>query len=165
VPDGAVRWQGWHPAKVFCSSVIGAPLAAVWARVRDFAGMGAWHPDVADMHMLGGARSDQISAVRDFSINGGHLLERLTYLSDAEHAFRYKIDESPMPWLNYHAGVRFYPITNDDTTLGVWTADWVAAPQDDVGLIPGIHANVFQKAFDTLGEVLRGGGRSAGAGS
>ena len=155
--EGAVRWQGLRPAKVFCSSVIGAPLDRVWATVRDFAGMGGWHDDVRDMHILAGAPGDQVSAVRDFSMNGGHLLERLTYMSDSEHAFRYVIDESPMPWLNYHAGARFYPISADDTTCAVWTADWVAAPHDDARLMPAIHADVFQKAFDTLDRQLRPG--------
>ncbi len=154
-PAGAVRWQGWRPAKVFCSSVIAAPLDAVWARARDFAGMGAWHPDVADMHMRGGGRADQVGGVRDFSMNGGHLLERLTWFSDTEHAYRYTIDESALPWLHYHAGLRFHPVSADDTTLGVWTADWVAAAQDDLALIPAIHADVFQKGFDTLAERLR----------
>ncbi len=153
-PAGARRWQGFRPAKVFCSSVINAPLDRVWAMARDFAGMGAWHEDVRDMHMRGGAPADQVGAVRDFSMNGGHLLERLTYLSDTDHAFRYTIDESPMPWLDYHAGARFYPVSATDTTFAVWTADWVAAPNDDVTLIPNIHANVFQKAFDTLDRIL-----------
>ena len=152
---GVIRWQGFRPAKVFCSSVVQAPLAAVWARARDFGGMGAWHPDVMDMHMQGGAPADQVGATRDFSMNGGHLLERLTYLSDSEHAYRYTIDESAIPWLHYHAGLRFHRVSADDTTLGVWTADWVAAPEDDLALIPNIHANVFQKAFDTLSESFR----------
>jgi uncharacterized protein YndB with AHSA1/START domain len=154
-PEGAVRWQDLRPAKVYCASVIAAPLEKVWETVRDFAGMGAWHEDVRDMHMLAGARGDQVSGVRDFSMNGGHLLERLTFLSDTEHAFRYKIDESGFPWLNYHAGARFYPVSADATTFAVWTADWVAAPHDDAALIPGIHTNVFQKAFDTLDRLLR----------
>ena len=155
VPAGAVRWQGFRPAKVFCSSVISAPLDAVWAKARDFAGMGDWHSDVSAMHMQGGARSDQVGATRDFSMNGGHLLERLTYLSDTDHAYRYTIDESPMPWLHYHAGPRFYPVSASDETLGVWTADWVASVHDDLHLIPTIHTEVFQKAFDTLASVLR----------
>lgn len=155
VPTGAPRWQGLRPAKVFCSSVIRAPVAAAWGMARDFAGMGEWHEDVRDMHMLAGARGDQVSGVRDFSMNGGHLLERLTYMSDTEQAFRYVIDESAMPWLNYHAGARFYPVTADDTTFAVWTADWVASPNDDVRLIPDIHTNVFQKAFDTLDRLLK----------
>lgn len=155
VPQGAVRWHGWRPAKVFCSSAIAAPLGTVWAQARDFAGMGDWHPDVREMHMQAGARGDQVGAARDFAMNGGRLVERLTWLSDVEHAYRYTIEASPMPWLHYHAGLRLYPISADDTTLGVWTADWVASAQDDLTLIPTVHTSVFQKAFDTLEERLR----------
>lgn len=155
VPAGAPRWQGLRPAKVFCSSTIAAPVAEVWGTMRDFAGMGRWHEDVRDMHMLAGARGDQVSAVRDFSMNDGHLLERLTLLSDTDMSFRYTIDESAMPWRDYHAGARLYPVTSNDTTFAVWTADWVASPNDDVTLIPAIHADVFQKAFDTLDAMFR----------
>jgi hypothetical protein len=144
------RWDGWRPAKVFCSAVINGPVDAVWARVRDFDGMGAWHPDITNMAMIGGVRPDKISGVRDFLIGGGRIVERLTYLTDAGHAFRYLIEQSPMPWINYHAGARFLPITANNTTFAEWTADWTAAPNDDVALIPDIHQNVFQKAFDTL---------------
>jgi hypothetical protein len=151
-PAGKPRWDGWRPAKVFCSSVINGPIDAVWQRIRDFAGMGDWHPAISGMHMLGGVRSDKVSGVREFMIGDGRLHERLTYLSDAEHAFRYLIELSPMPWMNYHAGVQLYPVSADNRTCAVWTADWVASPNDDVALIPDIHANVFQKAFDTLNE-------------
>jgi hypothetical protein len=151
-PAGAARWDGFRPAKVFCSSVINGPVAAVWERVRDFIGMAAWHPDISDMKMLGGVRSDKISGVRDFMFGDGRIMERLTYLNDADHAFRYLIEQSPMPWLNYHAGARFLPVTAGNTTFAEWTADWVAAPNDDATLIANIHDNVFQKAFDTLNE-------------
>ena len=151
-PPGRTRWDGWRPAKVFCSSVINGPLDKVWARVRDFAGMGDWHPGISAMHMIGHVRSDKVSGVRDFLFGEGKLHERLTHLSDIDHAFRYTIDASPMPWLNYHAGARLYPVSDGNHTFAVWTADWVAAPNDDVALIPDIHANVFQKAFDTLNE-------------
>jgi Polyketide cyclase / dehydrase and lipid transport len=146
------RWDGWRPAKVFCSAVINGPVSAVWGRVRDFIGMGAWHPGISDMKMLGGVRSDKISGVRDFMFGDGRILERLTYLNDADHEFRYLIEQSPMPWINYHAGARFLPITAGDKTFAEWTADWVASPNDDATLIADIHQNVFQKAFDTLNE-------------
>ncbi len=149
-PAGAVRWQGFRPAKVFCSAVLTAPLAAAWARMRDFAGMAEWHPDIRDMTMLDGARSDKVSGVRDFLFGDGALNEQLTLLCDRTHTFRYKINKSPMPWLNYHAGARLYPITATDQTFAVWTADWVASANDDVELIPRIHQEVFQRAFDTL---------------
>jgi hypothetical protein len=151
-PAGPQRWDGFRPAKVFCSSVINAPVPAVWDRVRDFIGMAAWHPDIRDMKMIGSVRSDKISGVRDFLFGDGRILERLTYLNDADHEFRYLIEQSPMKWMNYHAGARFLPITANDKTFAIWTADWLASPNDDVALIPDIHANVFQKAFDTLNE-------------
>jgi carbon monoxide dehydrogenase subunit G len=149
-PAGAQRWDGWRPAKVFTSSVINGPVDAVWQRIRDFAGMDQWHPGITQMHMLGDVRSDKVSGVREFMFGEGKLHERLTYLSDPERAFRYTITLSPNPWLNYHAGARLYPITDSNRTFAVWTADWVASANDDVILIPDIHSNVFQKAFDTL---------------
>ena len=102
--------------------------------------------------MVGGVRPDKISGVRDFQFGDGRIMERLTYLNDADHAFRYTIEASPMPWLNYHAAAWLYPVTATGRTVAVWTADWVASANDDVTLIPQIHADVFQKAFDTLNE-------------
>lgn len=156
-PEGAERWKGLRPAKVFTTSVIDAPVDAVWARMRDFAGMGGWHDEVADMHMLDGARADQVGGVRDFVFLGGQLHEELTELSDEDRAFRYRIVKSGMPWLNYHAGARLYPVSDRDATLGLWTADWVAAPTDDLALIPAVRDGVFQKAFDTLAAQLKRG--------
>ena len=146
------RWQGDRPAKVFCSAVLRAPLEAAWARMRDFAGMADWHPEITAMTMLGGARPDKVSGVRDFRFGAGRLNERLTMLCDVSHAFGYRITASEMPWLNYRAGARLRPISATDETFAVWTADWVASPLDDLQLIPTVHDGVFQKAFDTLNE-------------
>jgi hypothetical protein len=96
--------------------------------------------------------------VREFLFGEGLLWEELTLLSDEERAFRYRILKSPMPWLNYHAGARLLQVTDGDRTLGIWTADWVAAPGDDLGLIPAVQEGVFQKAFDTLDAQLGRGG-------
>jgi len=148
------RWQGLRPAKVFTSSVIRAPLPVVWEKMRDFAGMKHWHEDIPQMEMIDGARPDKVSGVRDFVFGDGQLREQLTFLSDHDHAFRYRILKSPMPWLNYHAGAQLYPLTDRNHTFAVWTADWTAAPQDDLALIPNVHDNVFQKAFDTLDQQL-----------
>jgi hypothetical protein len=156
-PEGSVRWQGFRPAKVFCSSVLRASVAAVWAEMRDFAGMDRWHPEISGMHMLDGARPDQVGGVRQFHFGPALLQEQLTYLSDAERAFRYKINASPQPWMNYHAGARLYPVTATGQSFAVWTADWVASPNDDALLIPLVHDEVFQLAFDTLDARLGAG--------
>lgn len=159
---GEVRWQGLRPAKVFTSSVIRAPLPVVWDRMRDFAGMKHWHEDIPQMDMIDNVRSDKVSGVRDFIFGDGQLHEQLTFLSDQDHAFRYRILKSPMPWMNYHAGAQLYPLTDRDHTFAVWTADWTASPQDDLALIPNVHDNVFQKAFDTLDSQLAGNGAGHG---
>ena len=150
VPEGSERWLGMRPAKVFCSSVIAAPIETVWATVRDFTSMEHWHPELSDMHMLGGVRSDTVGGVRSFRLGDGELHEQLTRLCDRTRALHYRITRSPMPWLNYHAAVQLHPVTDNGTTFGVWTADWTASPNDDVRLIPMVHADVFQLAFDTL---------------
>lgn len=148
------RWQGMRPAKVFCSSVIPAPAARVWSVVRDFASMDQWHPDIFDMSMKGGVSAAKVSGVRSFRAGDSPLEEQLTFLSDPEMAFRYRILKSEMPWLNYHAGLRLYPVTAGNACFVVWTADWTASPQDDLTLIPFVHNEVFQRAFDTLSAQL-----------
>lgn len=152
IPAGATRWQGARPGKVFCSSVIRGPLVSVWTRIRDFAGMGGWHPEIREMRMLEDARADKVGGTRRFRIGDGGLDEQLTVLSDRDCELRYRITQTSLPWLNYHAGVRLHSVTATKETLAVWTADWTAASTDDLTLIPMVHNSTFQRAFDTLNE-------------
>ena len=152
--ESGPRWQGFRPAKVFCSSVLPVSVDRAWTAMRDFASMSNWHPDISDMAMIGGVPSSKVSGVRGFRFGEGELEEQLTLLSDPDRSFRYKINRSGMPWLNYHSGVRLYEVTAQGGCCGVWTADWVAGPQDDLQLIPFVHNEVFQKAFDTLAKRL-----------
>ena len=155
-PEGAVRWKGFQPNKVWTSRVIRAPVDKVWGVMRDFAGMGAWHEDITRMHMLGGVRSDKVSGIRDFYFGEGHLNEELLHLCDRSRSFSYRITKCEIPWINYVSGARLWPVTANNTTFGVWTGDWDASPQDDLLLIPGTEANVYQKAFATVERNLRG---------
>ena len=50
-PEGSVRWKAWAPNKVWTSRVIKGPVDQVWTKMRDFAGMGAWHGEITqDAH-------------------------------------------------------------------------------------------------------------------
>lgn len=151
-PDGAQRWKAWSPNKVWTSAVITGPVDKVWERMRDFAGMGDWHADITNMHMLGGVRSDKVSGVRDFDFGPGHLNEELLHLDDLNRSFSYRITKCEMPWMNYVSGARLWPVTETGETFAVWTGDWVASPHDDLDLIPNTEANVYQKAFATLND-------------
>jgi len=154
-PDGAVRWKGFAPNKVWTSRVIRAPIDKVWGMMRDFAGMGAWHSDITKMHMLKGVRSDKVSGVRDFYFGDGHLNEELLSLCDRTRSFSYRITKCEIPWINYVSGPRLWPVTAGNVTFGVWTGDWDASPQDDLVLIPRTEQNVYQKAFATVEQKLR----------
>jgi uncharacterized protein YndB with AHSA1/START domain len=159
-PEGAVRWKGFAPNKVWTSRAIKAPLADVWGVMRDFAGMGAWHDEIAKMHMLKKHRSDKVSGIRDFYFGEGHLNEELLHLSDLEHSFSYRITQCEIPWINYVSGPRLWPVTSNNTTFAVWTGDWDASPQDDLVLIPRTEENVYQKAFAGVEALLRNGRRT-----
>lgn len=154
-PQGAVRWKGFAPNKVWTSRVLRAPVEKVWSVMRDFAGMGAWHEDIRKMHMLDGARPDKVSGVRDFFFGDGRLNEELLHLCDRSRSFSYRITKCEIPWINYVSGARLWPITANNATFGVWTGDWDASAQDDLVLIPRTEMQVYQKAFATLEGKLR----------
>lgn len=149
-PDGRARWKAWSPNKVWTSAVIHGPVDKVWKRMRDFAGMGSWHPAITKMHMIGGVRSDKVSGTRDFLFGEGRLNEELIHLNDLERSFSYRITKCDMPWLNYVSGPRLWPITATNETFAVWTGDWDASPHDDLALMPTAENEVYQKSFATL---------------
>ena len=154
-PDLPV-WKAGSPNKVWTSRVIKAPADKVWHIIRDFAGMGAWHGDIAKMHMLKKHRFDKVSGVRDFYFGAGHLNEELLHMNDVERSFSYRITKSQLPWINYVSGPRLWSVTKDNTTFAVWTGDWDASAQDDLTLMPNTEMNVYQRGFIELEQNLFG---------
>ncbi len=150
VPEDQQRWKAGQPNKVWTSRRIKAPADQVWAIMRDFAGMGAWHGDISKMHMLKKKRSDKVSGVRDFYFGVGHLNEELLHMDDRNRSFSYRITKCEISWINYVSGARLWPVTANNSCFGVWTGDWQASPQDDLILIPGTEQNVYQRAFAEL---------------
>ena len=91
-------------ARVFTSSVIGAPADKVWARIRDFNGLPTWHPAIRESRIEDGEPADKVGCVRDFYLqNGDRIRERLLGLSDHDLFCTYSILESPMGVENYIA--------------------------------------------------------------
>jgi Polyketide cyclase / dehydrase and lipid transport len=138
-------------ARVYVSSVITAPAARVWGRVRDFNGLPAWVPPVGESRIENGEPADKIGCVRAFSLrNGDRLREKLLGLSDYDMFCTYSILESPMGVENYVATLRLTPITDGDRTFAEWTAEFDCAPEREADLVAGIGGNVFQAGFDSL---------------
>ena len=137
--------------RVYISSVIDAPAARVWERIRDFNGLPRWHPRIRDSRIENGEPSDRVGCVRDFHLqNGDRIRERLLGLSDYDMFCTYSILESPMPLTDYVATLRLTPVTDGDRTFAEWTAEFDCAEADAEGLVNGIGTDVFLAGFSAL---------------
>lgn len=137
--------------RVFISSVIDAPAAKVWERVRDFNGLPRWHPRIRESRIENGEPADRVGCVRNFNLqNGDRIRERLLGLSDYDLFCTYSILESPMPLTGYIATLRLTPVTDGDRTFAEWTAEFDCEEAVAEELVAGIGTNVFQAGFDAL---------------
>ena len=138
-------------ARVYVSSVIDAPVAKVWARLRDFNALPRWHPAIRDSRIENGEPADKIGCIRNFRLqNGETIRERLLGLSDYDYFCTYSILESPMPLTDYIATLRLTPVTDGDRTFAEWTAEFECAEEAAQQLVANIGQNVFQAGFDAL---------------
>lgn len=137
--------------KVYVSTVIAAPAAAVWQVVRDFNGLAGWTPFVAESRIEQGARADQVGCIRNFTLrDGGRIRERLLALSDYDLSCTYAILESPMGVENYVAKLSLTPITDGNGTFAEWQAEFDCPPEREAALVQQIGTGVFQAAFNAL---------------
>ena len=137
--------------QVFISSVIEAPISAVWAVVRNFNGLPNWTPFVAESRIEGNAPADQVGCIRAFRLkDGGRIREKLLALSDYEFSQTYSILESPMGVETYVATLRLLPIVDGGRTYVEWTAEFGCAPAREAELVSHIGRNVFMAGWRTL---------------
>ena len=138
-------------AKVYSSSVIPAPVSAVWAIVRDFNGLPNWTRFVRESRIEQNMPADRIGCIRNFTLtDGGRIRERLLGLSDYDMSCTYSILESPMGVENYVATLRLIPVTDGDQTFAEWTAEFDAAPDREDRLAEDIERNVFAAGLSSL---------------
>lgn len=145
--------------KVYRSAIIHGTADKVWGLVRDFNNLPQWHPKFSRGHIEGGLPSNRIGCVRNFDIvdNGSTIRERLLELSDVDYSFRYCIIDSPLPVENYIAQLTLYPVTADNSTVGIWTAEFDVTNGDEAGVIDVVGNGTFGKAFEVLNESFAAG--------
>ncbi|MGI9520577.1 MAG: SRPBCC family protein [Hyphomicrobiaceae bacterium] len=144
-------------AKVYVSSVVNAPAADVWERVRDFNALPNWHPQIAESRIESSEPSDKVGCIRSFKLsNGDQLREQLLGLSDYDLFCTYSILDGPMPLTDYVATLRLTPVTDGDRTFIEWSAEFNCAPDVEAELVEGIGTNVFQGGFTALKEHFSG---------
>ncbi|MES1939051.1 hypothetical protein T5B8_02340 [Salinisphaera sp. T5B8] len=141
--------------RIFISRVIRAEADAVWAVLRDFNGMPAWHPAIVDSEIEDARAADSVGCIRSFHLaDGGHIREQLTALSDADRHLRYIILESPMPVTGYDATIDVIPITEGNASLVVWKAEFEVPPADARATVDTVAGGVFRAGLDALAAQL-----------
>ncbi|WP_425403518.1 SRPBCC family protein [Hwanghaeella sp.] len=133
------------------STVIDAPIAAVWDVLRDFNGHDRWHPAVRRSSLESGRKTDQVGAVRNFTLQGGERVrEQLLSLSDKDHRFRYAIVDADVPLKNYLAEVRLKPVTDGNRTFWHWSSRFETPPGQENELRDLVAQGVYEAGFEAV---------------
>ena len=110
-----------NQVEVASSSVIEAPIAALWGLVKDFNNISHWHPDVTESRLESGTGLVP-GAIRQIRLrNGMSIREQLMEISDREHFYTYSVIEAPLPIRDHQSTVRFTE-AGDSRTQVVWSA-------------------------------------------
>jgi len=137
--------------KVRKSTVVDAPIGAVWNVLRDFNGHHRWHPIVAESAIEDGRAADEIGCVRRFRLRqGGWLREQLLKLSDRDHSFTYCILEAPLPLYDYVATVRLKPVTDGGGTFWEWRSSFGTPLGEEAALAALVGEQVYEAGFDAV---------------
>ena len=137
--------------RVVRSTVIAAPVEALWTILRDFNGHDQWHPAVAESAIERGLPSDRVGCVRRFRLaDGSELRERLLTLSDADMAFSYCLLDTPIPLLNYVAHVRLAPVTDGDETFWHWESRFDTPKGREAELARLVGDQIYSGGFNAI---------------
>ena len=143
--------------KVFASAIIDAPIADVWAILRDFNGHDRWHPTMAICRIEAGS-ADCIGAVCRFRLqDGAELREQLLALSDSSHELRYGLLASPIALMGYVALVRLLPVTDGNRTFWEWSSEFQPPPGRSADLIALVRAGIYKAGFKAIRDRLQHG--------
>ncbi|MDO8962030.1 MAG: SRPBCC family protein [Methylophilus sp.] len=125
--------HGPSPQKVEKTIVIKAAPAKVWAVVKDFGNMHAWHPAIASTKLeKKGDETFRTLTLKD----GGTIYEKLRTADDADMKLRYEIVDGVAPVADYNA---FMQVTAGPGA-GESTVTWVGRFYRTYKLNPPIPA-------------------------
>ena len=141
--------------KIVKSTIMDAPVEAVWDVLRDFNGHDVWHPAVADSHIERNQTSDRIGCVRRFHLaDGSELREQLLTLSDIDMSFSYCLLDTPIPLLNYVAHVRLIPVTDGDMTFWHWESRFDTPAGREAELANTVGTDIYEGGLTAVREYM-----------
>jgi NADPH:quinone reductase len=135
--------------RVSRSTIIEAPVDAVWAVLRDFNSHERWHPAVAASQIEQRRASDEVGCVRDFRLaeGGAGLREQLLAVSDRDFTLTYCILDAPFPLEGYVATIRLKPVTDGDRTFWSWESRFSAPPDRAEELKQLVGEGIYEAGF------------------
>ncbi|MDA8585017.1 SRPBCC family protein [Rhodobacteraceae bacterium] len=137
--------------KVLRSTILEAPIEAVWDLLRDFNGHDRWHPAIATSQIERGRDADRVGCVRKFKLaDGAELREQLLALSDADASYSYCLLDTPVPLFNYVSHVRLIPVTDSDHTYWQWEGSFSTFPEQKDDLARMVGDDIYQAGFDAI---------------
>jgi mxaD protein len=149
--------------KVVETVEIKAPVAKVWATIKDFDSLDKWHPGFAKDEIVKGT-NNKVGAVRSITVKGGPTFtEELLAFSGKSHSYKYKItDESALPIHNYSSTITV-KAGKDGGSVMTWTgwfkrkntADNPPDAESDAGVIKFI-TGVYRGGLDNVKKMLEG---------
>ncbi len=143
------------------STIIDAPVDAVWEILRDFNSHESWHPAVRASRIEGRRSSLEVGCVRDFQLtDGGGLREQLLSLSDRDHTLSYCILDAPMPLQGYVASIRLRPVTDGNRTFWSWQSRFDTPPGREAELTGLVAEGIYEAGFSAVKRLLA---RTSGA--
>ena len=151
--------HGPTPQKVEKSIVIKAPPAKVWAMVKDFGNMQAWHPAIASTKLE--KKGDETHRTLTLK-SGGEITEKLRSADDKDMKLKYEITGGVAPVADYNS----FMVVTAGPAAGESTVTWVGrfyrtyklnppipAGQDDA-TATGFVTSVYDSGLANLKKVL-----------
>ena len=130
--------HGPSPQKVEKSITIKAPPAKVWALVKDFGNLHAWHPAIVSTKLE--QKKDDSGTMATFRTlklkDGGEIYEKLRSIDDAAMKIKYEIISGVAPVADYNA----YMIVTAGPAAGESTVSWTGRFYRTYKLNPPIPA-------------------------
>jgi len=110
--------HGPTPQKAKESIAIHAPLAKVWAAIKNFDDIGLWHPDLKNSV---GDGKNQSGGIRTLTFrNDATLVEELDYYNEQEHEYSYRLKTEntlAFPTSSYTVDIKIGPGETPDSSV------------------------------------------------
>jgi NADPH:quinone reductase-like Zn-dependent oxidoreductase len=143
--------------RVVRSTIIDAPIDAVWGILRNFNDHERWHPAVRLSTIEDRRAPDEIGCIRDFALNnGGEIREQLLSLSDKDYELTYCILDATVPLRNYTAHVKLRPVTDGTRTFWHWESRFDPPPERAEELAAMVARDIYEAGFQAARAVLSG---------